>query len=141
MGRTSGAETNGAAARRSASSGGGSTKRTPAGEKNEEAIEAMRSGEPTVRQLTVRTYKADFTTREYGPDDVRRMRGLLGMSQAVFASSLGVEAGTVRPCKQGNRPPSAMVRRFLGEIEGDPTHWRGRVVESDVGGDETGPAS
>src|SRR5438094_3336957 len=90
----------------------------------------MRSGEPLERNFTVRTYKVDFTPRDYGPDDVRRVRGLLGMSQAVFARFLGVDANTVRSWEQGTRPPSAIARRFLGEIEGDPEYWRRRVAQS-----------
>jgi putative transcriptional regulator len=98
----------------------------------EEAVEAMRSGEPLEARFTVRTYKADFTPRAYGPDDVRRVRGLLGMSQAVFARFLGVDANTVRSWEQGARPPSPIARRFLGEIESDPGYWRRRVAQSAV---------
>src|SRR5690348_16880391 len=62
----------------------------------QEAIALMRTGEPLERHFTVRTYRAEFTPRAYGPDDVRRVRGLLGMSQVLFARFLGVEANTVR---------------------------------------------
>jgi putative transcriptional regulator len=93
----------------------------------------MRSGEPLEKRFTVRTYHADFTPRAYGPDDVRRVRGLLGMSQAVFARFLGVDANTVRSWEQGNRPPSPIARRFMDEIEADPEHWRRRNVQRAVG--------
>jgi putative transcriptional regulator len=99
----------------------------------EEAVAAMRSGEPLEKRFTVRTYHADFTPRAYGPDDVRRVRGLLGMSQAVFARFLGVDANTVRSWEQGNRPPSPIARRFMDEIEADPEHWRRRNVQRAVG--------
>jgi putative transcriptional regulator len=95
----------------------------------EEAVAAMRSEEPLEKCFTVRTYQVDFRPRPYGPDDVRRVRGLLGMSQALFARFLGVDANTVRSWEQGNRPPSPIARRFMDEIEADPEHWRRRNVE------------
>jgi putative transcriptional regulator len=99
----------------------------------EEAIEAMRPGGPREGRFTVRTYRADFAPRPYGPDDVRRVRGLLGMSQAVFARFLGVEANTVRSWEQGQRPPSPIARRFMGEVEVDPEYWRRRIVQCAAG--------
>ena len=96
----------------------------------EEAIASMRTGEPLERHFTVRTYKAEFTPRDYGPDDVRRVRGLLGLSQVLFARFLGVDANTVRSWEQGTRPPSAIARRFMDEIEADPEHWRRRIVQN-----------
>lgn len=113
---------------------GGATRLSPAGARIvaafEEAIEVMRSGGPSAARLTARTYRADFATHDYGPDDVRRVRGLLGMSQALFAGFLGVDANTVRSWEQGNRPPSLIARRFLGEIESDPGYWKRRVSQS-----------
>ena len=93
----------------------------------EEAIDVMRSGGPASAKLTARTYRADFAAAVYGPDDVRRVRGVLGMSQAVFARFLGVDANTVRSWEQGTRPPSTIARRFMGEIESDPDYWKRRV--------------
>jgi DNA-binding transcriptional regulator YiaG len=122
-------------AQRTSSSAKG--KRSPAGAKIvgafEEAIALMRTGEPLERHFTVRTYTADFTPRDYGPDDVRRVRGLLGMSQVLFARFLGVDANTVRSWEQGTRPPSPIARRFMDEIEGDPGHWRQRIVQNAIG--------
>lgn len=99
----------------------------------EEAIALMRTDEPLERHFTVRTYKAEFTPRDYGPDDVRRVRGLLGMSQVLFARFLGVDANTVRSWEQGTRPPSPIARRFMDEIEGDPEHWRQRIIRDAIG--------
>ena len=96
----------------------------------EEALDAMRGGDPSERRLTVRTYHAEFVRPAYGPDDVRRVRSLLRMSQVVFSRFLGVEPNTVRSWEQGSRPPSAIARRFMGEIEADPVYWRKRVARS-----------
>ncbi len=96
----------------------------------EEAIDVMQSGVPSAPRLTARTYRADFPASEYGPDDVRRVRGLLAMSQTMFARFLGVDPNTVRSWEQGTRPPSAIARRFMGEIESDPGYWNRRVSQS-----------
>jgi DNA-binding transcriptional regulator YiaG len=61
-----------------------------------EAIEAMRSGESVEKKFSIRTYKHSFGCLAYGPDDVRRVRGVLGMSQVFFAQFLGVGPNTVR---------------------------------------------
>ena len=107
----------------------------------EEAIALMQTGEPLERHFNVRTYKVEFTPREYGPDDVRRVRGLLGMSQVLFARFLGVDANTVRSWEQGTRPPSPIARRFMDEIEGDPEHWQQRIIQEavEVGGKSANP--
>jgi DNA-binding transcriptional regulator YiaG len=109
-------------------------KLSPAGSKIvsafHEAIEAMRSGGPVEKQISVRTYRAEFTCRNYGPEDVHRVRRLLGMSQVLFARFLGVDPNTVRSWEQGARPPSAIARRFMGEIEEDPEYWRRRIARS-----------
>ncbi|MGP0067869.1 MAG: helix-turn-helix domain-containing protein [Isosphaeraceae bacterium] len=101
----------------------------------EEAIALMRTGEPLENDFTVRNYKVGFAPRDYGPDDVRRVRGLLGMSQVLFARFLGVDANTVRSWEQGTRPPSSIARRFMDEIESDPAHWRQRIMQGAVGVD------
>jgi DNA-binding transcriptional regulator YiaG len=102
-----------------------------------EAIEAMQSGEPLAKRFSVRNYKADFGGRDYGPDDVRRVRGLLGMSQVFFARFLGVNPNTVRSWEQGARPPRLIARHFMEAIEDDPEYWRQRVARSVV---ESAPA-
>jgi len=114
-------------------------KLSPAGSKIvsafDEAIENMRSDEPLERRFSVRTYKADFGCRAYAPEDVRRVRRLLGMSQVFFSRFLGVDPNTVRSWEQGTRPPSPIARRFMEEIEADPEYWHRRVARSLVESD------
>ena len=109
------------------------TELSPAGAKIvsafQEAIDVMRSGEPLPGQLTVRTGHAEFVSPACGPEDVRRVRELLSMSQVVFARFLGVDPNTIRSWEQGTRPPSSIARRFMGEIEADPDYWRHRVAQ------------
>jgi hypothetical protein len=54
----------------------------------EEAIDLIWSTSPSAAKLTARIYRAEFATSEYGPDDVRRVRDVLTMSQALFARFL-----------------------------------------------------
>jgi len=98
----------------------------------QEAMDVLRSGESLPGRLTARSRHDEFIRPSYGPDDVRRVRDLLGMSQVVFARFLGVEPNTVRSWEQGTRPPSSIARRFMGEIEEDPSYWRRRVARKAV---------
>ena len=114
---------------------GRSTART----KGQEIVEGLRgladtlkSGEPLGSRFTVRTYKI-APPPEYRGEGVRRVRQLLGMSQAAFAAFLGVDPSTVRSWEQELRPPSPLACRMLSEIEANPTHWRGRLIACLVG--------
>ena len=92
------------------------------------AIETIQD-EGTLESLfTVRTYKVEFDLKEYTPDDVRRVRSLMRMSQALFAEFLGVNASTIKSWEQGIRPPSVIARRFMTEIESDPQYWLDRIA-------------
>ena len=51
----------------------------------DEATEILRSEGLPSERLTVRTYKVVPAPRAYSPGDVKRVRGLLGTSQAVLA--------------------------------------------------------
>lgn len=51
---------------------------------------------------------------------VRAIRERLGYSQAVFASALGVDLGTVRNWEQGKRQVSGAARRLLQAIDAQP---------------------
>jgi putative transcriptional regulator len=93
----------------------------------EEATELLRSKGLESKRLTVRTYKVVPAPRAYKPEDVKRVRELLGASQAVLARFLGVNINTVRSWEQGKRPPQPIACRFLSEIEADPMYWRQRI--------------
>jgi putative transcriptional regulator len=93
-----------------------------------EAIETMQDEGPFESLFTVNTYRVAFDLNEYTPDDVKRARAIMRMSQALFAQFLGVNANTVRSWEQGLRPPSLIARRFMTEIESDPEYWLERVA-------------
>jgi putative transcriptional regulator len=93
----------------------------------EEATEILRSEGLESKQLTIRTYKLPATSPAYRPGDVKRVRELLGASQAVLATFLGVNVNTVRSWEQGKRMPQPIASRFLSEIETDIAYWRQRI--------------
>jgi putative transcriptional regulator len=93
----------------------------------EEATEILRSEGLKSKQLTVRTYKEPPVPRAYRPEDVKRVRELVGVSQAVLAEFLGVNVNTVRSWEQGKRLPQPIACRFLFEIEANLAYWRQRI--------------
>lgn len=105
----------------------------------EEATEVLREEGLGSPRLTVRTYKVAPAPRPYGPGDVKRVRELLGTSQAVLAEFLGVNVNTVRSWEQGKRLPRPIARRFLAEIESDPAYWRQRIGAGAFDIDEKDP--
>ena len=98
----------------------------------EEATELLRLEGLESKRLTVCTYRLPPAPRDYRPDDVKRVKELLGTSQAVLAGFLGVNVNTIRSWEQGKRPPQPIARRFLAEIESDPAYWRRRIGEETV---------
>ena len=75
----------------------------------------------------MRTYNVPSTPHVCRPGDVKRVRELLGASQAVLAGFLGVNVNTVRSWEQGKRLPQPIACRFLSEIESDLPYWRQRI--------------
>ena len=98
----------------------------------EEATEILRAEGLESNQLTIRTYKVPPVPRVCRSGDVKRVRELLGASQAVFARFLGVNVNTVRSWEQGKRLPQPIACRFLSEIESDPVYWRQRIGQGAV---------
>jgi DNA-binding transcriptional regulator YiaG len=92
-----------------------------------EMSEFANSGEPPEKRYTVRHLALDLEPGNYTPDKVRATREIFGLSQPLFAKFLGVEVSALRHWEQGIRSPSAVVRRFLDEMNATPEHWRGRI--------------
>jgi len=95
----------------------------------EEATDILRAEGLRSKRLTVRTYKLPPPPHVCRPGDVKRVRELLGASQAVLAGFLGVNVNTVRSWEQGKRLPQPIACRFLSEIESDPVYWRQRIKQ------------
>jgi len=86
--------------------------------------DTLRRDESIERRYTVRTVRLGSRPKAPLAVDARKVRHVLGASQAVFADLLGVSVATIRSWEQGLRKPSRMARRFLSEIASDPEYWR-----------------
>jgi DNA-binding transcriptional regulator YiaG len=84
----------------------------------------LKSGIPLHEKYTVRTVRAIPPPREYRAADVLRIRELVGVSQAVFASMLGVSVALVRSWESAQRRPAPIARRMLDMIRENPASWR-----------------
>jgi DNA-binding transcriptional regulator YiaG len=92
-----------------------------------EMAEFATSGEPAEKRYSVRHLTLDLEPGDYPPEKVRATREIFGLSQPLFAKFLGVDVSALRHWEQGIRSPSAVVRRFLDEMNISPEHWRGRI--------------
>lgn len=92
--------------------------------------DAVEAGLPLEKVSTVRTCTIDVRSPELSSAQIRAIRDSLGLSQALFATFLGVGIPTVRSWEQGDRAPSAMARRFLGVIRDDPEYWKRKLAET-----------
>jgi len=92
-----------------------------------EMAEFATAGEPPEKRYTVRHLTLDLEPGDYTPDKVRATREVFGLSQPLFAKFLGVKVSALRHWEQGIRSPSAVVRRFLDEMNATPDHWRRRI--------------
>lgn len=88
--------------------------------------DALKSGQPLAERFTMRTVDIDLVRLQppaYDSSDVKRIREMLGASQAIFARLLGVKPKTVQSWEQGLTPPG-MACRLLGLFEKDAESWR-----------------
>jgi DNA-binding transcriptional regulator YiaG len=92
-----------------------------------EMAEFATSGEPPENKYTIRHLTLDLEPGDYTPDKVRATREVFGLSQPLFAKFLGVDVSALRHWEQGIRSPSAVVRRFLDEMNATPDHWLRRI--------------
>ena len=57
---------------------------------------------------------------EYSNDDIKRIRQKTGLSQVMFAGSLGVSPKTVEAWENGRNKPEGASRRLLEIVREDP---------------------
>jgi putative transcriptional regulator len=79
-------------------------------------------------KYTCRRVVLGLEPRTYTADEIKATRGLLRVSQVLFAQFLGVSPKTVRAWERG-KTPSDMARRFMDEIQLNPDYWRKRLGE------------
>lgn len=98
-----------------------------------EFSDAIEAGEAIEQRFTVRTATLDLHTKNYRPNDVKRVRKTLNASQVLLAKFLGVSPNTVRSWEQGTRPVPMIACRYMDDLLVFPELWkkRIRVVTSD----------
>jgi DNA-binding transcriptional regulator YiaG len=96
----------------------------------QEITEVLESSEDITKHFACRTCMLDLKPKPFGPRAVKKVRKLLGASQATLAQLLGVSVKTVRAWEQGSHTPSDMACRFLDEIRRDPPYWIRRLHEA-----------
>jgi DNA-binding transcriptional regulator YiaG len=98
-------------------------KHTKAGRK---IIAAFRFEQAAHAQGAVRSIRMIELPDEPGvhtAEGIAKLRGALGVSQAVFARLLGVSTVLVSHVEQGRRKPSLMLRRMLDLMKSNPEPW------------------
>ena len=88
--------------------------------------DTLRARTPLETKYTVRQVGVVVPPPQLSPEDVRRAREVLGVSQPVFAGFLGTSTSTIRSWEQGQKTPSPMARRLLSLIAADPIYWKSR---------------
>ena len=89
----------------------------------------MDEGKTPEEIFTVKTIVVPDPTM-YRAKHVRELRESLGVSQAVFASLLGVSTILVKSWECGTREPGLMARRLMDTIKADPSRWLATVRET-----------
>ena len=92
--------------------------------------EALEKGEDITKQFTCRKVVLDLEPTPYNSDLVKETRGILGMSQALFAQFLGVSTKCVQKWEQGKNHPEHIACRFMDEIRRNPKYWRERLLQT-----------
>lgn len=93
-----------------------------------ELAEALRGGGDLSSKFNVREVALSLKPVSYTPALVKKTRGTLNASQALFAGFLGVSPATVRSWERGGNVPSDVAARFMDEIRHDPEYWRKRFA-------------
>ena len=92
-----------------------------------EFAEALESGEEITERFDCHKVVLDLEPTAYDPELVKKTRGTLQASQAIFAQFIGVSVQTVRSWEQGDKEPSDMACRFMDEIRIEPLFWQQRL--------------
>jgi putative transcriptional regulator len=95
----------------------------------EEFTKALKSGKALTEKFNVRRVVLDLKPKSFTPEMVKKTRGLLSASQAVFALFLGVSVKTVQAWEQGLLSPNRIACRFMEEILKNPEVYQRRFRE------------
>lgn len=89
--------------------------------------EHLESGIPISGTYSCRKVLLEIEMKPYNAKMVKEVRGLLKVSQALFAKFLGVSVSTVQKWERG-KPVDGAACRLMDEIRYDPDHWRKRFM-------------
>lgn len=78
-----------------------------------EAVEDAKSKKKMLKRRVVTV----MPVKEYQPEEVKKIRNTVGMSQKIFASYLGVSDKTVEAWESGTNHPSGAASRLLNMME------------------------
>lgn len=92
--------------------------------------DTLESGADVGTKFDCYQLRLELKPESYTPSLVKRTRKLLGASQTIFATFLGVSASTVRQWEQGLGSPSPMACRFMDEIRQNPGYYVARLRKS-----------
>jgi len=88
-----------------------------------ELCETLEKKEPVEKKFTVRTVQLNLEPKAYEPEDVRKIRESLQVSQAVFAKILATSVECVENWEQGLRKVPPMACRLLDLVSNHKEHW------------------
>lgn len=92
-------------------------------------------------RISLRTNTISITEpEEFNAHDIKSIRLCTGLTQAAFASAMGVSKKTVEAWESGRNTPSGTAKRLLAIIEEDPRFFeREGIIEvsSDVSSTES----
>ena len=90
---------------------------------------ALESGEDPTEHFTCRKVVLNLEPLSYSPDNVKKTRKTLGLSQALFAKFIGASRSAVQAWERGDREPSPIACRFMDEITSNPQLFRKRFAD------------
>jgi DNA-binding transcriptional regulator YiaG len=87
----------------------------------------LKSGRPVNEAYSCRKVILEIEMQPYTAAMVKEVRGLLNVSQALFAKFLNVSLSAVQKWERGHQPDGAACR-LLDEIRHCPEYWRARFA-------------
>lgn len=95
-----------------------------------EFADVLERGEDVAAKFTCRKVTLNLVPQPYDSALVKQTRGVLSVSQNIFAQFLGVSVDAVQSWESGVNTPSEMACRFMDEIRHDPRYWQKRLLQS-----------
>ncbi len=108
----------------------------------DERLAKVQAVEELAPELTMRRVKLELEPRSVSASEVKAIRNVFSVSQAVFAALIQVSKRTLEKWEQGTSDVPGPVAVLLGDMLANPDHWRrqfhGLMKRSDSNGTPTG---